>query len=95
MAKYKSEPKYMVRNGDIRITFDYAGEYETDDAEEIKILDERAPRYVRKIDGGKRPARSEPKPEEETKGKSESKPESTPKNKSGGKSGGRAKSSGK
>lgn len=91
MARYKSEPKYMVRNDDIRITFDYAGEYETDNAAEIKILDGLVPRYMRKVDDESPRVDPETKPDE----KSESKPESTPKNKSGGKSGGRAKSSGK
>lgn len=89
MVKYKAEPRYTVRSDDIRIAFNHVGEYETNNAAEIEVLDGLVPRYVRKVDDGK-PAekpKSEPKPEP--------KPESTLKNKSGGKSGGKAKTSGK
>ena len=69
LVRYKSSPGYIVRMGDARIVFDYFGEYETDDAKEIAVLDRLVPRYVRKInDGPSELKQPEVKPETEKKG---------------------------
>ena len=47
MAKYKAEPHYAV-GADIQ--FDYFGNYETEDAKEIKQLDELAPKWIKRVD---------------------------------------------
>lgn len=56
MATYKSSPFYAVRtDGEIAITFDYFGSYETDNAEEIAVLDALVPTYIKRVDEPKQP----------------------------------------
>lgn len=66
MAKYKASPRYVIGT----ITFDMHGEYETDKAEEIEVLDALVPMWVRRLD--------EVKPEEPQAPEPKQKPEPKP-----------------
>lgn len=82
MAKYKARPFYSVRYGAGDITFGLHGDYETNDAGEIKALDALCPRYIRRIDEPEKkaevakeaPAKAEEKPKVAPKRKANAKP---------------------
>lgn len=50
MAKYKASPSYAVDVGKSTVKFDYYGNYETSDGEEIGVLDGLAPLWITKVD---------------------------------------------
>ncbi len=66
MAKYKATPHYTINTKIARIQFDYFGNYETSDKEEIAILDKNVPRYVTKISEDD-PKKEQPKAEDKPK----------------------------
>lgn len=66
MAKYIATPGYTVAIDEEKtVRFGYHGDYETDDAAEITILDGLAPTWITKVDDGSKP--EEPKAEPEPK----------------------------
>jgi hypothetical protein len=48
--KFKSSQFYKVKFADKEIRFDYFGEYETTDAEEVKALKALAPQYIKVLE---------------------------------------------
>lgn len=50
MAKYKADPFYEIESGNVRVRFDYFGNYETDDKAEIEAIDALCPVWVKRID---------------------------------------------
>lgn len=60
MAKYAGTPFYAVNLGGKQIEFNFFGEYETNDAEDIKKLDALTPAYFKRVDATD--AEEKPKP---------------------------------
>lgn len=73
MAKYKARPFYSVRYGSGDIIFGSNGDYETQDAGEIRALDALCPRYLKKAEEPVKQAEADAKP------KAEEAPEKSPK----------------
>ncbi|GIQ63712.1 hypothetical protein PACILC2_22800 [Paenibacillus cisolokensis] len=67
MAKYKASPNYAIQFGNKTIKFGWLGDYETEDAAEIKALDALVPHWIKRVD--------EPKPEVNVIPDEEEKPE--------------------
>lgn len=47
MEKYKADPFYAINLGKEKIVFNYFGEYETDNAEEIEALNALCPKWIK------------------------------------------------
>jgi len=50
LATYKGAPNYSVSINGKNVRFDWLGEYTTDDASEVKVLDGLAPRWIKRVD---------------------------------------------
>ncbi|UTR05148.1 hypothetical protein MM326_13630 [Alkalihalobacillus sp. LMS6] len=61
MAKYKANPFYSVKIDKKQVEFNFFGEYETKDSEEIAKLDALTPSYLQRLEETK-PAEEPPKP---------------------------------
>lgn len=51
MAKYKAYPFYDINAGEVRVQFDFYGDYETEDDAEIAVIDALCPTWVTRVDG--------------------------------------------
>lgn len=72
-CKFEGTPFYKVQVGNKEIAFNYFGTYETDNEEELKVLHELAPVYIKEVN------HAEPKKEEKKAEKQEKTEEKKPK----------------
>ena len=49
MAVYKATPHYAVAINGKTVRFDWRGEYKTDDAAEVAVLDGLSPKWITKV----------------------------------------------
>jgi len=50
LAKYKAAPFYVVNTGESDVKFDWLGEYVTNKADEIAVLNGLVPKWISKVD---------------------------------------------